>query len=74
MTSTKLIFTLGVIIAIMPFLGFPDSWENIMLFVAGAAIAALSFRSFNARKRRNEHEGEHLNEGGAHAGNGDVHT
>lgn len=34
---------LGVLVALMPFLGFPSGWKNIFYIVFGLVIAALSF-------------------------------
>jgi len=46
MKHTKTIVTLGIIVALLPFLGFPSSWKNIMFLMLGAGIAALSFRIY----------------------------
>ncbi len=38
----KKIATLGFLVVIMPFLGFPNDWENIIYLVLGFLIFALS--------------------------------
>jgi len=47
MKHTKTIIALGMIVALVPFLGFPSSWKNIMFAVLGLTIATLSFRIFS---------------------------
>jgi len=44
MKHTKTIIALGMIVALLPFLGFPSSWKNIMFAVLGLTIATLTFR------------------------------
>lgn len=46
MKHSKMIVTLGVIVALLPFLGFPSSWKNVMFLFLGAGIAALAFRIY----------------------------
>lgn len=57
MKHTKTIIALGVIVALVPFLGFPSSWKNIMFLVLGCGIATLGFRLYVAT-RTEEDAGE----------------
>gem|GEM_PF-2082238 len=41
MTIDALIMLLGAFVLIEPHLGFPTTWDNILLFVAGVLIVAL---------------------------------
>ena len=31
----------GALVALLPFLGFPNNWDNILLFLAGIFVIAL---------------------------------
>ena len=41
MTLDTLIMLAGAFVALLPFLGFPNSWDTILFFVAGLFIVAL---------------------------------
>lgn len=41
MTLDTLIMFAGAFVATLPFLGFPNSWDKVLLFVVGAFIVAL---------------------------------
>lgn len=42
MPKSRIIVTLGALIALLPILGFPHSWEAFFQIVAGLAIVLLS--------------------------------
>lgn len=42
MPKNKIILVLGVLIALMPVLGFPHAWESFFQVVAGLSIILLS--------------------------------
>lgn len=42
-SKNRLILILGILVALMPFLGFPTSWKNFFYFVFGLGVATLSF-------------------------------
>lgn len=46
MKHTKTIVALGVLVALLPFLGFPSSWKNIIFLILGASISAIAFRVY----------------------------
>jgi len=41
MTLDTLIMLAGALVALLPFLGFPNSWDNVLLFIAGIFVIAL---------------------------------
>jgi hypothetical protein len=52
MTLDTLIMLLGTFVAILPFLGFPNSWDNVLLLGAGIIIVLLGMvvRFRNSRR------------------------
>jgi len=44
MKHTKKIITLGIVVTIVPFLGFPSSWKTIIFAALGLAIAGFGYR------------------------------
>ncbi|HYF10367.1 MAG TPA: hypothetical protein VD967_02065 [Candidatus Paceibacterota bacterium] len=47
----QLVTTLGVLVAVMPFLGLPGSWKTPLYFILGGAIAGASYYSGVAKKK-----------------------
>jgi hypothetical protein len=41
MTLDSLIMLCGALVAILPFLGFPNTWDTVMFAVLGSIIVAL---------------------------------
>jgi hypothetical protein len=41
MTLDALIMLAGALVASLPFLGFPNSWDNVVLFLIGIFVIAL---------------------------------
>ena len=41
MSLDALIMLAGAFVAVLPFLGFPNSWDNVLFFLAGVFIIAL---------------------------------
>lgn len=41
MTVDTLLMLLGTFVAILPFLGFPHSWDTVFFFLAGIFVVAL---------------------------------
>jgi uncharacterized membrane protein len=46
MSNNKIIFCLGLIIAAMPFLGFPSSWKTTFFVVAGIMLIFVTLRMY----------------------------
>ncbi|NCN08159.1 hypothetical protein GW944_01125 [Candidatus Parcubacteria bacterium] len=42
MHRSKIIITLGIVVAIMPLLGFPHAWESVLQVLLGLSISGLS--------------------------------
>ena len=43
MTKAYIILVLGVWIAVLPYLGFPASWKNILATISGFGLMYVSF-------------------------------
>lgn len=43
MSKDPIILILGIVVAIVPFLGFPGSFETVIFVLSGLAIAILAF-------------------------------
>ncbi len=41
MTLDTLIMFAGALIALVPFLGFPSSWDSVLFFILGVIVIAL---------------------------------
>lgn len=41
MTLDTLIMLAGAFVAVLPFLGFPNSWDTVLFFIAGVVIIGL---------------------------------
>lgn len=53
MTLDALIMLLGAVVALLPFLGFPNSWDTAILLVAGIIIVALGIVVRRRMSRKN---------------------
>jgi hypothetical protein len=42
-SKNRSILILGILTALMPFLGFPTSWKNVFYFIFGISISTMSF-------------------------------
>lgn len=42
-TKNRILLLLGILIALVPFLGFPSSYENVFQAVFGIFVAAMAF-------------------------------
>lgn len=41
MTLDTLIMLVGAFVAALPFLGFPNSWDDVLFFLAGVVVISL---------------------------------
>ncbi len=41
---------IGILIAVMPFVGIPGSWKTPLYFLLGSAVAALSYQMIYKKK------------------------
>jgi len=49
MQSAKTIGTLGIIVAVLPYIGIPGAWYRPLVFMFGFGIAFLALRVFFVR-------------------------
>jgi hypothetical protein len=56
MTLDTLIMMFGALVAILPFLGFPNSWDTVMFVILGACIVALGIVVRRRTPRQNTRE------------------
>ncbi len=54
MPKRKIMIWIGVLIALMPFLGFPPSWKTAFYFVSGVLIAWNSYQLNKHRMTRRQ--------------------
>jgi len=50
MKHAKTITALGMLVALLPFLGFPSSWKGVIFAILGLTISTLSFRMLTQSK------------------------
>lgn len=43
MTKDLVIIVLGIFVAVLPFLGFPNAWDRIILIITGFSISVLMY-------------------------------
>lgn len=43
MSNRRIIFILGVWVAILPFLGFPTSWKQVLFVLSGLTLIGFSY-------------------------------
>jgi uncharacterized membrane protein YuzA (DUF378 family) len=43
MRKERTLFILGIWVAVLPFLGFPDSWRRIFFIITGLALIYLGY-------------------------------
>ncbi len=58
MKHIKTIIALAILVAVVPFLGLPSAWKNILLGVIGGAIAFLAYRLLSGLKKEEPEEEE----------------
>ena len=55
MRRARVILILGIWVAILPYLGFPDSWKSVFFTLSGLIFVYLSYdiyRAIKANKKR----------------------
>ncbi len=50
MSKNKIILILGILVAIMPWLGFPSSWKDVFYFLAGAVMVIVAVIGHSRRR------------------------
>lgn len=67
MTLDAIIMLAGAFVAVLPFLGFPNSWDKVLLLLAGALIIGLGIivrRRLGTGERARGRNGETFVENG----------
>ena len=54
MRKARVLFVLGVWIAVLPYLGFPSLWKNILLTLSGLGVALWGYLSYRELKMAEE--------------------
>jgi len=72
MTLDALIMLAGALVAALPFLGFPNSWDSVLLFLIGVFIVALGIivRRRMGRQPSSRESGDASVESSARSGGG----
>ena len=55
MTLDTIIMLAGVLVALLPFLGFPSSWDTVLFFLLGVLVIGLGIAVRRARDSRAPH-------------------
>ncbi|MEK7572360.1 MAG: hypothetical protein AAB493_00690 [Patescibacteria group bacterium] len=50
MKTARILLMLAVWVAILPYLGFPSSWKNILFTITGLALAYLAYSLYKEYK------------------------
>jgi hypothetical protein len=56
MQKARILLFLGIWIAILPYLGFPYSWKNILLTITGLGIVYISYTLYRNYKIQENQE------------------
>lgn len=65
MSKRKTIVWLGILVAILPFLGFPAAWKSAVYFISGVLIVVNSYQLNKHQVARNRRIGRKINPGTA---------
>lgn len=52
MRKERTLFVIGVWVAVLPFLGFPNSWREVFFVITGLALVCLAYLFYNQAKTR----------------------
>lgn len=52
MYKTRILLTLGVFMTILPYLGFPYSWKDVIFSVSGLALIYFSYTLYREYKAK----------------------
>lgn len=52
MRKERTLFVIGVWVAVLPFLGFPNSWREVLFLITGLILICLAYLFYNQAKRR----------------------
>ncbi|MCE9517644.1 hypothetical protein K8Q96_01420 [Candidatus Nomurabacteria bacterium] len=52
MRKERTLFILGLWVAVLPFLGFPNMWRKIFFVITGLALVFLAYLFYSQTKKR----------------------
>ena len=55
MSKIKILFGLGIITVLIPFLGVPRTWKDVLIIIAGIVIAVLSYLVHREQTKMHQH-------------------
>jgi hypothetical protein len=53
MTAQRILFSAGILVALLPFLGFPAQWDTVFYVLLGLFVAGVSFSIKDMHKKIN---------------------
>lgn len=59
MRKERTLFIIGVWVAILPFLGFPNSWRKVLFVLTGFTLFYLAYLFYLEVKSRNSKDSSH---------------
>lgn len=54
MRKTRIFFVLGIWITILPYLGFPYSWKDVLMTLSGLGLIYASFLLYKESKKKED--------------------
>lgn len=54
MRKARFLLILGIWIAVLPYLGFPSSWKNILFIISGLILVYFSYMLYRVQKLKEE--------------------
>lgn len=54
MRKARILSFLGAWVAILPYLGFPSSWKNILFTISGFGLIYISYLLYSDRKKEGD--------------------
>lgn len=52
MSKARILLILGTWIAVLPFLGFPYSWKDVLFSLSGLGVIYISFSLYKEKKKK----------------------
>ncbi len=62
MRTTKTLLIAGVWIALLPYMGFPVLWKNILFTISGGYLVFMSYQLYRAKQALNKEIFENFSE------------
>ncbi|MFA6524016.1 MAG: hypothetical protein WC264_00815 [Candidatus Paceibacterota bacterium] len=62
MRKARIFLTLGIWISILPYLGFPYSWKNVLFTISGLVIIYLSYIIYRESKIKDNKTSDNFSE------------